>query len=203
MRRFQRETGKRERVLEAARQVFLEQGYGAASMDGIAAAAGVSKATLYAHFDGKEQLFAEMVSLYCREQEAAIAEIETAHPAIEEGLRRIALVVLDHAAHPNALRFGRMIMAEAVRFPALGRLFVESGILGLQARVALFLERARARGALTLEDPALAAELFVNMVRGPVQFRSLQAGGEPLAPEERARIAGAAARLMAAACAAG
>ena len=192
-----RTSRKRGQILQAAGEVFLDQGYGGASMDAIATAAGVSKATVYAHFAGKEQLFTEMVSAYCREQRAAVADIEAAHPAVEEGLRRIALTIMRYLAHPRAMAFSRMIMGEATRFPDLGRAFVESGFLGLQREVAGVLERAASRGELKLEDPALAAELFINMVRGPIQFRSLLARGEPPPEAELERIAAAAARLIA------
>src|SRR4029450_2275726 len=57
---------KAEQVLQAAGRIFREQGYGSASMDAIAREAGVSKATPYAHFAGKDQLFAAIVGAECR-----------------------------------------------------------------------------------------------------------------------------------------
>jgi len=194
-----RPSRKRDQILQSARQVFLNQGYEGASMDAIAAAAQVSKATVYAHFADKQALFAEMVAEYCREQQAALAEIEAEHPQVREGLERLARVMMRFLSEPNALRFSRMIIGESARFPQLGRTFVESGFLGLQADIAGFLGRAAARGELDLPDPALAAELFVSMVRGPVQFHSLRALGAPPAAEALDRIAVEAARLLTAA----
>jgi TetR/AcrR family transcriptional regulator, mexJK operon transcriptional repressor len=190
-----RTSRKRDQILEAAGEVFLDQGFGGASMDAIAAAAGVSKATVYAHFAGKEALFTEMVSDYCRQQRAAIAEIEAEHPAAQEGLERIALTIMRYLAHPRATAFSRMILGESTRFPELGRAFVESGFIGLQQEVAGFLARAAGRGELSADDPELAAELFINMIRGAVQFRSLHTGKPPSEAELR-RIAAAAAALM-------
>ncbi len=191
-----RPSKKREQILQSARGVFLDHGYEGASMDAIAAEAQVSKATVYAHFADKQALFAEMVAEYCREQQAALAEIEAEHPRVQEGLERLARVMMRYLAAPNALRFGRMIVGESARFPELGRTFVDSGFLALQADIAGFLGRAAERGELDLPDPALAAELFVSMVRGPVQFRSLRALGAP--PDDTAldRIASEAARLL-------
>lgn len=191
-----RPSRKREQVLQSARRVFLDHGYEGASMDAIAAEAQVSKATVYAHFADKQALFAEMVAEYCREQQAALAEIEAEHPQVREGLERLARVMMRFLAAPNALRFGRMIIGESARFPALGQTFVESGFLALQDDIAGFLGRAAARGELDLPDPALAAELFVSMVRGPVQFQSLRALGAPPAAEALDRIAVEAARLL-------
>src|SRR5579863_2588630 len=55
------ESRKREQVMDAATELFLAQGYGAVSMDAVARAAGVSKATLYAYFASKSALFARIV----------------------------------------------------------------------------------------------------------------------------------------------
>jgi TetR/AcrR family transcriptional regulator, regulator of autoinduction and epiphytic fitness len=56
-----RESIKREKILQGAMQEFLAKGYAAASMDRVAAAAGVSKATVYSHFNDKETLFKFLV----------------------------------------------------------------------------------------------------------------------------------------------
>src|SRR5271157_6368560 len=61
------ESPKHQLVLDAAATLFMAHGYGAISMDAIARAAGVSKATLYAHFSSKDLLFATIVREACRE----------------------------------------------------------------------------------------------------------------------------------------
>jgi TetR/AcrR family transcriptional repressor of mexJK operon len=57
--------GKAESILAAAKRMFLEGGFGAVSMDAIAREAGVSKATVYAHFAGKEELFGAVIGREC------------------------------------------------------------------------------------------------------------------------------------------
>ena len=54
-------TSKAESILAAAKRTFLAAGFGAVSMDTIAREAGVSKATVYAHFAGKEELFGAVI----------------------------------------------------------------------------------------------------------------------------------------------
>ena len=54
--------GKAEMILAAAERAFLASGFGAVSMDAIAREAGVSKATVYAHFAGKEELFGAVIA---------------------------------------------------------------------------------------------------------------------------------------------
>jgi len=190
---------KQEKILHAARGVFLSCGYEGASMDQIAASAGVSKATLYAHFDNKENLFSEMQSDYLNAQEDAISAIERSNVDTVEGLHRIAQVMIEAWAEPNALRFSRMIMGESARYPQLGRLFVETGIYRLQTVLERVLKSLDSQGELTIPDPELAAELFIGMIRSPIQMRSLHALGAQPDRAELDRLALAAVQMAVAA----
>src|SRR5215467_2687910 len=87
---------KKLAVLKAALRLFLEQGYGATSMDAIARAAGVSKATLYAHLKNKEELFAA-ITTSCAKMNA------TLHPAFEAGHQDIRAELLSFALDHVAL----------------------------------------------------------------------------------------------------
>ncbi len=62
-----KDLGKRAAILQAAKSLFVEQGYAGVSMDGIAALAGVSKLTVYSHFGDKETLFSEAIRVQCEE----------------------------------------------------------------------------------------------------------------------------------------
>jgi TetR/AcrR family transcriptional repressor of mexJK operon len=57
---------KREAILKGGKSVFLKHGFGGASMDEVAAAAGVSKMTVYRHFGSKEDLFAGVITELCQ-----------------------------------------------------------------------------------------------------------------------------------------
>src|SRR5690625_5539928 len=57
---------KADQVLDAARRLFLERGFDATSMDDVAEMAGVSKATVYAHYNCKTALFAEVIHHECQ-----------------------------------------------------------------------------------------------------------------------------------------
>src|SRR5690606_7537321 len=63
-----KDLGKSSAILDAARRLFTTDGFDGASMDQIAAAAGVSKLTVYSHYADKETLFAEVVKSYCEQQ---------------------------------------------------------------------------------------------------------------------------------------
>src|SRR5258708_20371451 len=87
-----RDTGnaRGDRILAAARTLFLKLGYGETSMDAIARHAAVSKATLYSHFAGKDALFAALVVTECRHLSDEIGRRALDEPDIPEALRRRA-----------------------------------------------------------------------------------------------------------------
>ena len=118
---------KRQGVLDAATALFMAQGYGAVSMDAIARAAGVSKATLYAYFSSKDQLFATIISDACQQNIASA----TILPGLETDLRT-ALIdfagrLLRFLLEDRALAIHRVVISESVRFPELGRAFYDNG----------------------------------------------------------------------------
>src|SRR5690349_8842775 len=92
-RKLERALGSRamkpQQVRDAAWRLFQQQGYGAASMDAIAREAGVSKATIYAHFADKAQLFEELMKAACREEWVAVAMLEREPGDLPAELRAI------------------------------------------------------------------------------------------------------------------
>jgi len=164
---------KAEQVLRAASSVFREQGYGSASMDAIARRAGVSKATLYAHFAGKDALFAAIVGAECRSHSQTLAAPDVDRLEVRQALGAIGRNFLELVLSAKARAIYRIVMAEAPRFPELGRAFYASGPAVVLARLADYLAAAHARGALSVEDPGLAAEQFMGMLMGPLHMRHL------------------------------
>ncbi len=120
---------KAEAIFRAAMREFLDQGYVAANMDRIAAAAGVSKATVYSHFHDKGGLFTALSWHLVRKHWAVTAPPERA--GVWEGepqavLRRHATAMLDTlVGDPDLLPFIRMVIGESPRFPALARALVQ------------------------------------------------------------------------------
>lgn len=159
-------------ILEAAGDIFLAHGFGAASMDAIARAAGVSKATLYAHFKGKEELFAAIVSGECQRLEGA-SEAPLADADLRQGLLQIARNFVDLLLSPKAIRAHRVVVAESQRFPELGRAFYDAGPRVALERVSEFLRLADKSGGLRIADPRIAAEQFLCMIRNHVHFEAL------------------------------
>ncbi len=166
--------GKVGQILEAARHIFLEQGYGNTSMDAVAKRAGVSKATLYVHFENKEQLFGEVVHVArsgLREAIAAIAEDEQTDPA--ETLRLIGEQFLRFVTTPGVLTLFRAVIGETQRFPQLGSTIYQAGSNDMLDSIADCIARATARGLLTVPDATLAAAQFIALTKSDLHLRCL------------------------------
>ena len=80
---------KAAQILAAAKAAFLRDGFEPTSMDVVAREAGVSKATLYAHFASKDRLFASVVSAECQRHLDLFARLEAEHPSIRDALMMI------------------------------------------------------------------------------------------------------------------
>ena len=173
---------KRDAILEAARKVFMEVGFGASSMDSIAAEAKVSKQTVYNHFGSKEELFAAMVRYFVDQKLMVFSEAAKSGKP-EETLRTIAHQFLDHGAAEQRVAMYRVLMAEAPRVPELGDIFYSAGPAVVRKYLADYLAEQHARGILRVDNPMLTAEQFFGMLNG-CQLKA-QLGIEPL-PDKRA-----------------
>lgn len=165
---------KTECIVNAALRVFLDTGYGAATVDAIAAAAGVSKATIYTRFASKEELFAAVIERECLACSKRMAVVEQA-PALElsQALREIADMLLDIILLPRNLAIQRLVIAELPRFPELGRTFYDRGPAVTLKNLTNFVRARMARGELRVKDPAVAAQHFISLLRGDIQWRAL------------------------------
>ena len=166
--------GKVGQILAAARHLFLEQGFGSTSMDAVAKRAGVSKATLYVHFENKERLFAEVVGqarAHLRDAIIAITGKEQADPA--ETLRLIGQQFLHFVTAPSALTLFRAVIGETQRFPELGRTIFQTGSNDMLDLITGCIAAAAARGALVVENPKLAAGQFLALTKSDLHLRCL------------------------------
>lgn len=156
---------KFDQVLAGARTVFLADGFEGASVDDIARAAGVSKATLYSYFPDKRLLFMEMARVECnRQAETALATIDMDAPA-ETVLKDVAIQMVNFITSGFGQRIFRICVGESDRFPELGREFYESGPMLVRARMLAFLDAATERGELQIDDFELAADQFPELCK--------------------------------------
>jgi AcrR family transcriptional regulator len=164
---------KVQQILEAASRLFLEQGYGSTSMDAVAREAGVSKATVYAHFGSKEELFGAVIGQECEQRFAGLSASELDPRDVRASLSVLGLRFLDLVLSPDALALHRIILGEVTRFPVLGGVFWRAGPERNLTQIEAFLRSAASAGTLSLRDARLAAEQFVSLVRGEIHLRQL------------------------------
>jgi TetR/AcrR family transcriptional regulator, mexJK operon transcriptional repressor len=164
---------KPRQVLDAARELFLRDGYSATSMDAIAKAAGVSKATVYAHYASKEDLFAAMMRVECSRTWPELSGFEMSQLDPIAKLREVAHRYVTFITSPYVVGLLRVVASEAPRTPEIGRIFYESGPGLGRKRFAELLALADSRGLLRIRDPLRAADHFFSLLRGDMHIRRL------------------------------
>lgn len=183
---------RREAILDAASDVFLEEGYAAASMSTIAARVGGSKATLYTYFKSKEELFEAYVRRHCSWLRDKTFSLLANGEDVRTALTRLGVSYLRMVLSDHNLRHFRMITAEAERSPEIGQIFYKSGPLSGAIRLASFLEQAIHDGVLRIDDPMRAAHQFTALCQNRLlKARLCAASGEPTDAEVEAEVAAA------------
>lgn len=159
-------TGRKfAQVLEGARTVFMADGFERASVDDIARAAGVSKATLYSYFPDKRLLFIEVARTECnRMAEQATEQIDDTRP-VRDVLVVVARQLTTFLLSDFAQRVFRICLSERESFPELGRAFYASGPEMGRERMVQFLTCAVSRGELAIDDVSMAAEQFSELCK--------------------------------------
>ena len=172
---------KRQAILDAATEVFLQHGFLGTSMDEVAARAAVSKQTVYKQFASKEALFIGIVRSMT-EQAGSRVQRDMRDP---QDARQLAAELLAYAERqlaivltPSLMKLRRLVIGEAGRFPELGQALYEGGpgraINGLSAAFARWADR----GLLVVDKPAVAAEHFNWLVMAAPINRAMFLGDE-------------------------
>ncbi|MBV8684086.1 MAG: TetR/AcrR family transcriptional regulator [Caulobacteraceae bacterium] len=191
---------RREAILDAAQDVFMEVGFAAASMSTIAARVGGSKGTLYNYFKSKEELFEAYVRRHCAwQQEAIMAEFLTPGEDIRTVLLKLGRNLLRVVLSEVGLRNFILVISEAHRAPEIGRAFYEAGPATGAERMAEGIAQATADGRLRPCEPIKAAHQFIGLCQNRMLKACLcNAMQTPTAEEIEAEVAAAVESFMAA-----
>jgi AcrR family transcriptional regulator len=172
------EQQSRDRLLDAALQLFLEHGYGNLSMETIARDARVSLRTIYNQFGGKAGLFGALIRRCSDQFIGSLAdELE-----LEAALVGFARQFLFQITRPDVLRMRAILIGESPRFPDLATQFYEQGPRRTLGVLAQYFSRQQQAGRIVDIDPDFLADQFISAVRGE-RLQRLQLGLEP-APDE-------------------
>lgn len=140
---------KREKLLDAALTVFLAEGYSAARLDDIAAAAGVAKGTIYLQFTDKEDLFRALIL----ERMAPLLTEAEALAGNFTGTTRDLLKMLSQRMRQELLATRRkdllrLVISEAPRFPWLAEFHYRNVVSRGIGMVRAIAQRGVERGEL-------------------------------------------------------
>jgi TetR/AcrR family transcriptional regulator, mexJK operon transcriptional repressor len=188
-----RSEAKRRRVIDAAQDLFLENGLQRSTMEAIALAAHVSKPTLYRYFPDKQALFVGVLEHLATDplDEGELAALQDVAIESQEDLERVltswAEKVLARTMQPAYLGLIRLLIAEVPRIPELGRLFQEAIPQHGAAYLVRILENARQREVVVVDDTDAALRLIV----GPLLLEEMAGLFSPSrpSPPSRERIA--------------
>jgi AcrR family transcriptional regulator len=154
---------RRDAILDVAEEVFLEEGFAAASMSTIAARLGGSKGTLYNYFRSKDELFEAYVLRRCVLNLDDIYLVRAEGETIRDVLLRLGRGYLGRVLSDENLRHFRLIIAEAERNPEVGRAFYEAGPGKGARRLAEHIAKWAADGKVKVPDPQVAADQFLGL----------------------------------------
>ncbi|GIF72310.1 TetR/AcrR family transcriptional regulator [Asanoa siamensis] len=196
---------KRAQIMDAATSAFLEHGYKGTSMDLVAAAARVSKQTVYKHFADKEQLFQ---AILLAAMEPTVQRLTSAAPVtggddLAADLLAVTRNLVQAIMRPEVLRLRRLLIGESARFPLFGGAYYDQSFSGGLAALAKQLSVLAEGGGLRLPDPLVAAEHLAGMALWVPMNRAMFTGSDqPLSADELDHYCGAAVRDFLAAYAA-
>ncbi|MEG3439684.1 TetR/AcrR family transcriptional regulator [Pannus brasiliensis CCIBt3594] len=175
-----RQNSKREAILQGAMRVFSRSGYAGTSMDRVAAEAGVSKQTIYSHFQDKEGLFTAMMERVTigRFQSVLTMDSQQGEPAIL--LERFATEFLEKIVDEEYVGFLRLIIAESMKFPELAKLY---GRTVVQRGRELMADFFRKHPEFGFADEEAVAHIFIGSLVSYVLAQEIFYGKEsfPLA----------------------
>ncbi len=162
---------KDQAILEAARRLFLERGYGA-SIDDIAATAGVSKQTIYARYACKHDLLSTIVHQMA-EDIVSLLDDSVRSAGTEETLIRFGERFVEIVFNDDRIAMQRLIIAQAAQFPELAHAYYASGPAYVRKRLAAFLARESEAGRLVVDDADEASSQLLGLILGSDHIASL------------------------------
>jgi AcrR family transcriptional regulator len=192
---------KRAVIVDAALKAFLDADYAEASVNQIAAAAGVSIKTLYRHFDSKDDLFSAVMQAACGKMPGAdIAEDDEPPPAWydappADALPKAGEEYLRHVLSRDQLALYRVVTRDAHRFPELGRRYLEAMTGTRDARFAGYLNLWAKREGWSMRDKHAAAQVYAGLLKARI-FDEVLLGLRQLSEAEIVDNAGEAAKTM-------
>jgi TetR/AcrR family transcriptional repressor of mexJK operon len=181
-----KDDAKRAAIIAAAKDLFRERGFDEVSMEAVAAAAGVSKMTIYGHFHDKAALFAASVRSF---SEAMLRDgTEAAEGAGARDLQHVlvasGVALMRLMLDLQVARMCHVLMGTLMKNPALAQLLHEAGAGHFERELAVVIQAAADRGELAVDSALAATEDLTNLWLGDMQRRVAMGVVAPLSEAE-------------------
>lgn len=179
---------KRQAILNAATQLFLTNNYRSVSMDKIAQAAPVSKATLYNYFNSKNELLAAVVNHLGSSLLQTMTQTLLTTDNVPQTLAKIANSFVELLYSPEGLAIYRLVISESHEFPELGQMVYDNSAEPIVTQLETYLQQLHDNHHLTIPDVHFTADTFFNLLEGKLHFRCLLGVQPPPNEFEKAQL---------------
>ena len=158
-------------LLDVAAEVFISEGFSAASTNEIARRANSSKTTFYSRFPTKEQLFLAVIERRMNRIFQQVGASLPEEPPIEETLRNYGAALIRFAMSKEQLALVRVVSMESAKFPELGKRFYELGPKRGEEVLSAYFTKQAGKGRLSNEDTHQMAQHFLSLITGgPIRW---------------------------------
>jgi AcrR family transcriptional regulator len=164
---------RRAAILDIAREAFLQDGYSGTSMSRIAALVGGSKATLYSYFPSKKDLFVAVIDRETSGLFDRIFNLQLTAEDPQEAITELVRRCLDGLLSDTIVSGYRLIIAEAGRFPEIGKTTYELAVRRGLERIGRYFARLVSEGTLRPCNPLEAADTFLDLAAGNLHTQRL------------------------------
>ena len=163
---------KRRQILNCATDLFLQNGFTNTSMDMVAKEAGVSKQTVYSHFNNKDDLYTAVIDAKCRQYRLDASRLEDCHESMQDVLMAIANQTVSLLQDPEVIAMYTVVIGEANNNPRVAELFYVAGPLQSVETVARIIH-SYAPDTLTEQQARAIATDFFNLLKSDFHMRSM------------------------------
>lgn len=180
---------RREAIIEAARELFCEHGLAGTTLEMITAEAGGSRRTIYELFGNKDGVFEAVIRDCTGRITSIMSDLAMSQKPMRDALIEFGETLMTVLTTSDAIRYLRLFLSEVPRFPHLGKVFYETGLMTGRKRIISYFERQISEGNFPDEDPVQAAAFFVSLIKSDYDFRQMTyVGWEPQAKDLHAHV---------------
>ncbi|BBM82442.1 TetR/AcrR family transcriptional regulator [Candidatus Uabimicrobium amorphum] len=168
-----RDLEKKRAIIDSATTLLLELGYGHTSMDAVAAKAGVSKQTVYSHFQTKENLFRCVIMERCDAFSPSVELLDRQGLSPREVLEKLGRGFANLIFSHQCILMQRLLMSDAAKHQRACEIFFEAGPQRMLDMLEKYFHEQNKKGKMDIKSPQRAADHFFSMIQGTYHLKLL------------------------------